>query len=439
MRGNGRTRDRNATRVMIDIPKRMRSLALCAAGLMMIAGCREDLDGGAACPILCPEQGLEVRDTVLYPVVLDSTLAGYPLLASEPAILLARRGDTLVTAGIARFDTLLTSITRGDTAGRVIQSIDTASLVLSINAAVIARDSVTIELYDVDTTVTGIDTAVVKTLFRPDRFVSSLKFHKDSLVGVRRIPVPRSWLEQRLLGGKRVRFGVAVRSDSSVQLRILTAESAGAPILSYLARAPADTQTLAIVASSNISTTPGAAPISFADYQVTIVGVAPPPGLLAVGGVPGHRVYMRFDLPPGLIEDNTVVRAILQLTQVPNTAIDPADTVDIVPRLVRATSVLDPEPGKAALVLGDLASFPMPLLSVEPDDGGQKSLLIATALGVWRLDPTERVTRALVLQALDEGTAPHAAYFYSSDASVPQDDRPHLVLSYVPRAGFGLP
>lgn len=424
---------------MIDISKKLRSLALCAAGLMMIAGCREDLDGGSACPILCPEQGLEVRDTVLYPVVLDSTLAGYPLLASEPAIILARRGDTLVTAGIARFDTLLTSITRGDTAGRVIQSIDTASLVLSINAAVIAKDSVTIELYDVDTTVTGIDTAVVRTLFRPDRFISSFTLHKDSLVGVRRVPVPTSWLEPRLLGGDRVRFGIAVRSDSSVQIRILTAESAGAPILSYLARAPADTQTLAIVASSNVADTPGAAPVSFADYQVTIEGVAPPPDVLAIGGVPGHRVYLRFDLPPGLIEDNTVVRAILQVTQVPNSVIDAGDTVDIIPRLVRATNVLDPEPGKAALVLGDIASFPMPLLSVPPSDSGRKSLLVATAIGVWRLDPDERFTRAIVLQAVDEGTAPHTVYFYSSDASVPLADRPHLLLSYVPRAGFGLP
>ena len=57
---------------MSDVLKGLRLLALCAAGLMMIAGCSENLDGGAACPVLCPEQGLEVRDTVLYPVVFDS-------------------------------------------------------------------------------------------------------------------------------------------------------------------------------------------------------------------------------------------------------------------------------------------------------------------------------------------------------------------------------
>ena len=424
---------------MIDGLRRRRPLALCAVGLMMIAACREDLEGGAACPVLCPEQGLEVLDTVLYPVVLDSTLAGYPLIASEPALVVARRGDTLVTAGVTRFDTLLQRITRGDTSERTITEIDTASLVLSIASAPIAKDSITIELYDVDTTVTGIDTAAVRLLFRPDRFVSSLTLHKDSLIGVRRIPVPVSFLEPKVIGAERVRFGIAVRSDSSAQIQLLTAESAGAAILSYLARAPADTQTLSIVASSNVSATPGAAATSFADYQVIIEGTFPPPGFLAVGGVPGHRVYLRFDVPQDLLEDNTIVRALLQLTQAPAGGVDGDDTVQVLPRLVRATPVLDPEPGKAALVLGDITSFPMPAMAVVPTDSGVRTLQIATALAVWRLDADATFTRAMVLQSLDEGLAPHRALFFSGDSTVPQALRPRLLITYVPRAGFGLP
>ncbi|HUF30428.1 MAG TPA: hypothetical protein VMM77_07150 [Gemmatimonadaceae bacterium] len=424
---------------MSDVLRGLRLAALCAAGLMMIAGCSEDLDGGAACPVLCPEQGLEVRDTVLYPVVFDSSLSGYPLIGTEPAIILARRGDTLVTAGVARFDTLLHRITRGDTAQRTITGIDTADLILVIGAAPIARDSVTIELYDVDTTVTGIDTAAVRQLFRPDRFISSRKFHKDSLIGTRRIPVPAAFLAPRIIAGQRVRFGIAVRGDSSVQLQMLTAESQGAAILSYLARAPADTQTLSIVASSNVAPTPGAAASSFADYQVILDGILPPPGVLAVGGVPGNRTYLRFAIPPGLIESNTIVRALLIMTQLPNRAIDPGDTLLLLPRLVQATSVLDPEPGKAALLLGNIASFPMPPISITAADSGQQQFQIATAIAVWRQSPDQTFTRALVLQALDEGLAPHTALFYSNDSSVPQGQRPHLLISYVPRAGFGLP
>jgi hypothetical protein len=414
-------------------------LALCAAGLTMIAGCREDLAGGSACPILCPEQGLEVRDTVLFPVVLDSTLSGYPLLGSETAIVLAQRGDTLTTAGVARFDTLLQRITRGDTAQRTIIGLDTASLLISIASAPIATDSVTIELYDVDTAVVGIDTAAVRQLFRPDRRISSRTFHRDSLNGVRRVPVPVAFLEPRVIGGQRVRFGIAVRSDSSVQIQILTAETAAAPVLSYLARAQADTQTLQIVASSNQPPTPGASPTAFADYQIILQGSAPPGGALAVGGIPGHRVYLRFDIPQALLAENTIVRALLQLTQLPNRSIDADDTLQILPRIVRATPVLDPEPGRAVLVLGDIAAFPMPVLQREPSDSGQVTLQVATALAAWRQDPNLRFTRALVLQALDEGLAPHAALFYSADSSVPQSLRPHLLLSYVPRAGFGLP
>lgn len=424
---------------MIYLLRKLRLLALCAAGPMMIAGCSEDLDGGAACPVLCPEQGLEVRDTVLYPVLFDSSLSGYPLIGTEPAILVARRGDTLVTAGVSRFDTLLHRITRGDTAQRTITGIDTADLLLSIAAAPIARDSVTIELYDVDTAVAGIDTAAVRQLFRPDRFLSSRTFHRDSLVGTKRIPVPAAFLAPRVIAGDRVRFGIAVRSDSSAQLQILTAESTGAAILSYLARAPADTQTLSIVASSNEAASPGGVTNSFADYQVILDGVLPPAGVLAVGGVPGNRSYLRFDIPPGLIETNTIVRALLIMTQLPNRAIDPADTLRLLPRLVRATAVLDPEPGKAALLLGNVASFPMPPISITAADSGQQQFEIATAVAVWRLSDDQTFTRAIVLQALDEGIAPHIALFYSGDASVPQERRPHLLLSYVPRAGFGLP
>ncbi|HSJ63753.1 MAG TPA: hypothetical protein VK922_07585 [Gemmatimonadaceae bacterium] len=424
---------------MTDGSIRRSLLALCAVGLTTIAGCREDLAGGSACPILCPEQGLEVRDTVLFPVVLDSTLVGYPLLGSEPAIVLARRGDTLATAAVARFDTLLQRITRGDTAQRTIIGIDTASLLINLAGSIVASDSVTIELYDVDTAVVGIDTAAVRLLFRPDRLLSSRTLHQDSLQGVRRIPVPTAFLEPRVIGAQRVRFGLAVRSDASVQFTILTAESGGAPVLNYLARAQADTQTLQIVASSNQPPTPGASATAFADYQVILQGFFPPDDALAVGGVPGHRVYLRFDVPQALLEENTIVRALLQLTQLPNATIDPADTVRILPRIVRATPVLDPEPGRAALVLGDVASFPMPALLVEPQDSGQVTLQVATALAAWRLDPGVRFTRALVLQALDEGLAPHAALFFSADPSVPQALRPRLLLSYVPRAGFGLP
>ena len=96
-------------------------------------------------------------------------------------------------------------------------------------------------------------------------------------------------------------------------------------------------------------------------------------------------------------------------------------------------------PGKAALLLGNVASFPMPPISITAADSGQQQFEVATAVAVWRLSDDQSFTRALVLQALDEGLAPHTALFYSSDASVPQERRPHLLLSYVPRAGFGLP
>lgn len=422
------------------LPRRLRSLALCAAGLMLLTACREEFAGGAACPVLCPEQGLDVRDTVLFPVVLDTTLTGFPLVGAEPLLVLADRGDTLRAAAATRFDTLLSSITRGaDSAARVIQSLDTANLIFEVVEVPVASDSITVEIYDIDTTTVGVDTGIVRQLFRQDRLVTTRRFHRDSLKGVRRIPIPTSFLTPKVRAGQRVRFGIAVSSSASVTARMLTAEATAAPVLSYLARTATDTQTLSIVASSNVPESPGVAAFSLADYQVLLAGSPPPAGLLAVGGVPGSRSYLRFSIPEGLIEKNTIVRATLLLTQVPYRGADATDTVQVLARVVRATPVLDPVPGKAALLLGDVRLFPMVPLKAVPNDSGQVALQIASAIAFWRTDPDITVQRALVLQAVDEGLSPHAAYFLSSDPSVPQALRPRLQLSFVPRAGFGLP
>src|SRR5207253_10270060 len=75
----------------------------------------------------------------------------------------------------------------------------------------------------------------------------------------------------------------------------------------------------------------------------TVVAKAPaaaPPGLLAVGGLPARRAYLRFDIPSRIIDSATVVRATLLLNQLPNSALDPSDTVEILPQVVLAGKVV---------------------------------------------------------------------------------------------------
>ncbi|MDQ3950563.1 MAG: hypothetical protein M3282_09460, partial [Gemmatimonadota bacterium] len=63
---------------------RAATLAIAAAGVLAIHGCTERLEGGRACPILCPGQNVELRDTLVAAVVLDTTLGSYPAVGDEP-------------------------------------------------------------------------------------------------------------------------------------------------------------------------------------------------------------------------------------------------------------------------------------------------------------------------------------------------------------------
>ena len=413
------------------------TLALAAA-CVALGACQEDLQGGAACPITCPEQSLEVRDTVIFPVALDTTLVGYPPLGSEPGLLLAHRGDTLQTAAVVRFDTLPDRVTRiTDTAAQHLVSIDTASLLISVADTATRPAAVTFEVYDVDVDAPDLDTAAVRALFRGDRLVASRTVPRDSVRGTVAVALPTSFLLPRILNAGRVRLGVTIRSEESVQFVVGATETGAAVRLQYLARAATDTQTLTVPPISKPGTQPTPVFADLEDYQLVLRAPTPvrDPAVLAVGGVPGSRAYLRFDLPAGIVESTTVVRATLRLTQRPNRSVAPADSVTVLPRLVRATSILDAEPGKAALVLADPRV--LSTLRILPADSGVRALEIPNALQVWRRDDPSRVPPALVLQSAGEGIEPQSVYFFSSDAA--EELRPQLRLRYIPRAGFGLP
>lgn len=137
-----------------------------------------------------------------------------------------------------------------------------------------------------------------------------------------------------------------------------------------------------------------------------------------------------------LVDSTTVVRATLLLTQAPSPGVDPTDSLVVLPLLGRARSVLDAEPGKAALVFDN--DRQLPPLQIPPNGSGVRQLEIASIIPIWRLEDPAKITRAIVLVLADEGTAGHVAYFYSTDASA-ESLRPRLKVSYIPRAGFGLP
>jgi hypothetical protein len=159
-----------------------------------------------------------------------------------------------------------------------------------------------------------------------------------------------------------------------------------------------------------------------------------PPGVLAVGGFPPRRVYIRFDIPANIVDSTTVVRATLLLNQISNPLLDPTDTVFILPQLVLAGPAVT-DPAKAAQVVADISSD---TAKVRPGDAGLTSIEMARAFGIWRTQKPDTLPRAIILKSLNEGNTPLEVRF-SSVRDVSTALRPRLRISYTSRVPLRIP
>lgn len=412
-----------------------------------MAGCSEDFAGGATCPVLCPESNFTIVDTLLTSAVaLDTTISGFPLPGDDTRLTLLQRfgptGDTVVTAGIIRFDVVPRFITVGADSVPVVK-LDSALLRLTVVPAssdtlsrrdTLKRVPVTIEVYDVDTAATDFDTAAVRARFRPGTLIGSLTVRRDSLPDSLFVPLDTAVVRARVQQG-RLRVGVRIRSDSSMQVPIISADAGGPLFLRYRGRGAAgDTVSRNVGPSSSSSGADGGLPV-LADYLLVLRGTPPPPPtILAVGGMPGQRVYIRFQIPRRLIDSVRVVRAALVLTQAPLRG----RSDDTVSTPVQATiSIARPlvDPGRAALLVRAIGGLNQRVRT--PRDSGLVRFELAGTFALWRTTPEDSLPRAIVLRSAREGVFPSELYFYSSEAA--PGLRPRLEVSYVPRVDFALP
>src|SRR5215472_437317 len=145
---------------------RLFSLAVAAAVYIVAAACSETLPEGRACPATCPNQSIPVVDTVidgLSGMAVDTTITGYPLLGTEPQLLVAASGDSIDVRTIVRFDSVqyLFRPNPGDTL-RPATHVYNAYLrlrfdTLSFRPRAANSGEPTLSVYDVDTA--GSDTA----------------------------------------------------------------------------------------------------------------------------------------------------------------------------------------------------------------------------------------------------------------------------------------
>lgn len=412
-----------------------------------MSACAEDFQGGAGCPILCPESGFEIQTDTLDPVIsIDTTIRGYPLPGDENSLTLLQRfgnADTAITAAIVRFDFIAKTIPVGTNDSTPIVKLD--SVVLRLNAEPLSGDTlggrdtlkrvpVTIEVYDVDTTASDFDTAAVRARFRPENLLGAYTARRDSLTDTVFVQLDTAAVRARVQSG-RLRIGLRIRSDTSMLVPIRATEGGGPLFLRYRATgASGDTVTRTVTPASVSSGEEGDVPI-LSDYLIVLRGTPPPPPqILAIGGLPAHRVYIRLAIPPRLVDSVTVVRASLVMTQTPVRG----RTDDTVRAALQANvSIARPivEPGRAALLVRSVPGLEEHARA--PQDSGIVRFELAGTIQFWRQFPEAELPRALVMRSSREGHFPSEFHFFSSEAAAHL--RPRLEISYVPRVDFSLP
>ena len=394
-------------------PRSRGPLLLCGLVLAAVtaAACTESLDGGAACPSLCPSKAESFRDTIVDAVVLDSALDGYPTLGLSPYILIANRPDTVVTSAILRFDALpaVFSPNKGTTVD-TITAVDSVYLRFQLDSMGRRGNApVTLEVYDVDTTASDSVAAVVRSLFV---------------------------LAAKIAAKGRLRLGVRIRGGSGQLRAVAFVAGAGAPTVVFDPSTDTTYAPQQISPSTIVPNSTADAELAYAVYMLSDLS-SPPPGAntLLVGGFPAYRSYLRFNVPARITDSSTIVRADVLLTQQVSRFGNAADSVGMFALVPTTTSlVTDLRRILDLAAAGSFAGVDSTLLV--PSSAGVRAVNVLALARTWRTLPPN-VPRAIAFKIGLEGAQPAELRFYSSEAPVNQ--RPRLRITYLPRSEFVLP
>ena len=422
------------------MPDRIIRGALGATLLLALGGCSEQITSSLGCPELCTDQSAVLRDTVLAgAVVLDTTFTGFPLLGESRNIALVARGDTADVRIIARFDTLpRTVIPPTPQPDSLIARVDSATLIFGVDTSFRKpRVPITIDAFDVDTTAADTVPTTLLPLFRADRLIGSATYLPADVRDTLRLSLDNATVLAKARSGTRLRIGLRLRAAQSASL--LVVGNAFQPRIRFRVSADTTVSPDTVFLTSLTPTTEPTIASSLLLYALHAAGALPRPAgdRLAVGGIAGVRSYLRFDIPPIVLDSVQVIRASLELTQRPSRfAGGDRDTLTLITHPVTAGPAVT-DVYTASRFLGSPLQFPVDTLRLIPRDSGQKSLEIVNIVRAWRAVGTTRTPRALVLRSLEEGRVAGEVNFFSIDG--PAAVRPRLRLTYVPRCGFGLP
>jgi hypothetical protein len=302
-----------------------------AALALLATACTEKLTSTADCPNLCPGGIADFRDTILTATEgLDSSYAGYVAESSLLSLLVANGGDYGDSRGVVSFQTRGDSVFVKDTARAF--TLDSAAIALYLQASDTTVVSGAVELYRLPLSIDSLSSiGAIDRAMTPDQLLATFELNSGLRTGAMRIVLSGADLAKVAFtpaDSGRLAVGVRVRSTNATGIRVGAAASGNqGPVVTWYTRVDvADTA----LTSQIFTRLPGA------NFTVRNGSAAPDPGLLAVGGYPVSRTFLRFTLPPALRDSVTIIRATLQLTTDRPMFGIPADTATILARPVLA-------------------------------------------------------------------------------------------------------
>lgn len=398
-----------------------RSAALAAGVAAVLAvGCKEQLTTPGHCPALCPSNNLQLVDTLLTDAdVADTSVRGY-VDVREASYLLASTLDSLQSVILVRFTKRDTVWFPNSTDTAIVGTQDSVMLSVTIGQRDTAVKSLRLVVYrlpahlDTAATFASIqpyfaDSQLVDTVAVPDTVQSGSFVAKiaDSLA----VPPLDSGV---------VSLGIAVVAAGKTALTVGSGNlGTSAPLLSTYAhaRAPHDTLSHVFTVAPFVSL-----------FVMSPPPAQPPPGLLAVGGIPTARATVRLSLPEVVVDSNAIVRATLLLNTASPAGGFARDTFFVIAEpVVRdygVKSVLWPDSAVSGQV------------RVAQGQSGPVAIDIAPILRFWGTTVGDSTPRLVVLRVFPEGSILGAVTFAGRAAGAAG---PQLRVTYVKKYTFGLP
>ncbi|MDX2184506.1 MAG: hypothetical protein SFW08_11055 [Gemmatimonadaceae bacterium] len=428
--------------------RRAAAVVLALVGAAGMASCGGDEIGTAGCPILCPGASGALLDSTFEAVSLDSSLTGVPADGVENELLLASNAAQNVDLRVLiRFDSVDASYapTFADSL-RPITAPDSARLTIRIDTVVSrATAPFTIDVFNIDTTTADTARVPLIGLFRPDRLLGSRTVAPDSIRDTLTLPINRVQLAAALASSARLRLGLRVTTTGRANLLVGTVDGARPAQLRYK---PASDSGLPTYVYTPLSRTPGdnAVLASLLRDRALVVSGAPvmTSAQLAIGGVPNYRSFIAFAAPARIIDSTEVVRATIEITQLPFVGPRVRDTIGVYPLIVSAgqeasiTRATDLAVAPVSTFRESLGKYAFTdSLRLLPGDSGVRRFDITAAVREWRVSGPNGMRRAIVLRVGPENTESGQLRFWSREAAAGL--RPRLRLVFAPRQGSGLP